>query len=976
MKVINRKVNTNEKRFYFQLYTILFILSALFICFWFFLTGRTFISQGDGLYQHYPALVYYANYLRSIARGLLFDHQLVIPAWDFSIGEGADILETLHYYVIGDPFAFFSVLVPTQYLYLYYGAMILLRLYFSGIAFSCLCFQTGHHNQYGILAGSMTYVFCYWALYNMILHPYFLNPMLYMPMLLIGVEKMMNRQRPYFFILSVFLSAISNFYFFYMLVLITVIYVTVRILTYYRKSLKAAVLQVLRIGIAAIWGVLMAAVILLPIFYTFISDARMSSDSAIHLFYPLSYYSSLPGRFLSSGSGYWMCMGFAAPVLPAVFLLFYKKGENRVLKSLFIISVLIILLPFLGHILNGFSYAANRWSWAFALLCSYILTAMWPSLMKLKQKELAFLAASSFIYFIACMMLEYSRKSSVFTALIFVLFFLFLLSPTEKEAAFSFAGKQKMALFLVIISIFSNGFWVYSSAGDDYASDSVEAYDIKEAYLSIDASAVKEVAEEENARGFWRYSGGNNLHRNGGFKTGLSSTPFYWTISNPYTALFREELELNEGRAFNYRGYDARTPLTALASVLYYVLPEGKNSPIPYGFTPVDTINVKDENLQETINSLKEELQAQTLTDEQLKPIENAYSDNYCVYRNDLPLPLAYTYENVLSEETWNSLTAAEKEEAMLQAVYLKDYTSVSDCQKSDLSLTGQTIDYTMQADSSGISIQGNSFVVTSANSSITLVFDGLSNSETYFSIQNLSFTGTPKYDLYFGDKKQDPLSLYHKTLWNTKKYSDKAAIQKEKLFWTPSLRTELNLTSSTGMSNNLTYDTEEYSYYNNRHDFIINMGYSSEKAEKLTISFSDIGTYSFDAIEIICQPMNNYVSEISALRTIAPENITVGTNSVTGSVILDKPKIVCFSIPYSLGWKATVDGEEAALYRANSMYMGIPLDAGTHNITLEYATPFLKEGICVSCISIFIFLIYIIFLKRKNYKRLLQGFR
>jgi uncharacterized membrane protein YfhO len=964
---IIQKTNRHEKQYYFKMYTTIFIFSALIICSWFFFTGRTFISQGDGILQHYPALIYYAEYLRSIVRSLFLDHQLIVPNWDFSIGEGSDILATLHYYVIGDPFAFFSVFIPTRYMYLYYELIILLRLYLAGIAFSCLCFQTGQRNQYGILAGSMTYVFCYWALHNIVSHPYFLNPMLYMPMLIIGIEKILKKERPYVFIFSVLLSAVSNFYFFYMLVFITVIYVIVRMITSYRNDLKVIVFQVFRIGMASVLGVLLSSVILFPIFYTFISDTRMTSEHVIHLFYPLSYYSSLPAHFLTSGSDYWMCMGFSAPVLPAVFLLFHKKKQYLPLKILFFICVLIALFPFLGHAMNGFSYVTNRWSWAFALLCAYILSAMWPSLMQLKHKELTFLIMLSLVYFIACILLEYSRKSGVFTAIIFVLFFL-LLSPIEKEARLSFAGKQKIALLLVITSIFSNSFWTYSSEGDNYAADGMQTSQMKNEYLSIDAAAVNQTAQAEEINNFWRFSGGNDLHCNGGFKTGLSSTSFYWTLSNPNIADFRKEISINEGVAFNYLGYDARTALIALASVLYYVMPEQETSPIPYGFNHVNTVDVNHKNLQAAINSMKKELQTETLTEEQIKALENAYSESFSVYRNDIPLPLAYTYNNVLSEETWNNLTAAEKQEAMLQAVYLKDYASVSDCKKSELNLINQKIDYTIIAENEGISLQENAFFVTAPNSSVTLEFDGLSNSETYLSIHNLSFTGKPEYDLYFKDAKDNPHSLYSKTLWNAESYSNKEAMRKEKRFWKQNLRTELNLISSIGVNNNLTYDTEEYSWYNDRHDFILNMGYSDDKITSITISFSDIGIYSFDSLEVICQPMEHYVAQISELRKDVMENVIIGTDSVTGTITLDKPKVLCFSIPYSIGWSAKVDGEETPLYQANTMYMGIPLNAGEHVISLQYATPFLKEGFYVSCASLFLLIIYVIMSERKKH--------
>lgn len=950
------------KRSYFKKYTILFLISVLFLCSWFLVSGKTFISRGDGILQHYPALIYYAKYLRSIFHNLFFNHQLVIPNWDFSIGEGSDILTTLHYYVIGDPFSFFSVCIPTRYMHLYYGFIILLRLYLSGIAFSCLCFQRGQKNQYGILAGSMSYVFCYWVLYNITIYPYFLNPLLFLPMLLIGVEKILKKERSYFFIISVFLSALCNFYFFYMLAIITMIYVMVRVLFSYHHSLRLAACHIFKISFASVLGVLMASFIFFPVFYTFLNDARFSANTAVQLFYPLSYYSSLPARFLTSDPSKWMLMGFAAPILPATILLFYKKEEHKILKLFFIICAFIIVFPFFGHALNGFSYVTNRWSWAFALLCSYILSALWNSLMELKQNESILLSLVVFFYFILCLMLEFSRKSNVFIAIIFVVFFLFLLFPMEKKNVF-FYKKQQLALLITFVSILTNIFLVYSSSGDNASSNCMDAQEIKGEYLSIDATAIKQVAE--NIKKFYRYSSKSDF--NNGFKTGLSSTSYYWSLSNPYVAQFMKEAEINEGRVHKYHGYDARIFLEALASVCYYVIPEGKNVPIPYGFVHIDTIDVNNERLQTAISSLKKELHTETLTEMQMSAMNQAYSEKYSVFQNDIPLSLAYTYNHISSEQTWNSLTAVEKQEAMLQTIFLKDYDSLSDFKKSDLNLTSQKINFTIHANDNNVSIYKNAIITTAENSSIDLEFEGLSNSETYVSIHNLSFLETSKYDLYFGDKKIDPYDLYNKELWKSKNYSDRLSIKKELLFQEPLPTTVLNMTASSGINNDLTYCTQAYNWYNDRHDFIVNMGYSDENITKVTITFSNIGTYSFDSIEIICQPMDNYVSQIMELRANVLENVTIGTDSITGDISLDCPKVLCFSIPYSIGWKAKVDGEEIPIYQANTMYIGIPLNAGKHTISLEYATPFLKEGFYISCISILIFILYILLSKRKK---------
>ena len=63
--------------------------------------------------------------------------RFVIPQWDFAIGEGSDVIGTFHYYVIGDPFTFLCFLFPAKYMYIFYEAMILLRIYQMCIRDSC-----------------------------------------------------------------------------------------------------------------------------------------------------------------------------------------------------------------------------------------------------------------------------------------------------------------------------------------------------------------------------------------------------------------------------------------------------------------------------------------------------------------------------------------------------------------------------------------------------------------------------------------------------------------------------------------------------------------------------------------------------------------------------------------------------------------------------------------------------------------------
>ena len=887
------------KKQYFLLYTVLFAIIAFLVFSWYFLKGRTIIYYGDGWRQHFKALVYYGRFLRSIVREFLLGHGLVIPAWDFSIGEGSDILGTLNYYVIGDPFAFFSVFVPTRFMHIFYQAMNLLRIYLAGIAFSCLCFHTGQKNRYAVMAGAMTYVFCLWAIYNAAKHPYFLNPMIYFPLLILGVEKILKKQKPYLFIATVFVSAVSNFYFFYMLVLTTVVYVIIRLLFIYKRDILSACKIILQVGAYSVIGVLLAAVIILPICYVFLGDTRMSGGTTVHLFYPLSYYFNLPGFFVTVDFAQWIRMGFAAPVLVAVFFLFCRRKEHGLLKVLFLICIAVFMLPFLGYVLNGFTYVSNRWCWAFSLLCAYILTVMWPSLMKLNKREAIILLMCTTIYFIYCychvydLIVEKSGLTRTYAgnagiALLIAFVFLLLLFPAEHgQKAWWRKRKQQLGLLLVIMSILNVSYWEFSPNGKNFSATGKKAEKVIENLTENETMEVKRIAEEDGNNDFYRYSG-IDLTANANMISGLSSTQYYWSLSNTYMIEFKKRLELAEAYSHKYQGYCERAELLSLSSVGYYVLPSRNDNAVPYGFSYVDTSNSK-----------------------------------YAIYRNDYALPLGYTYDTYMPLDKWDKLSAVDKQEALLQSLVLEEG---NDNFKEGTPVFESTeIPYTLIC-GKGITQKGDTFVVKSKKASITLEFDGLADSETYVAMSGFVYQDTPDSNG----------------------------------------KTNIKMKSSLGTSKEFIYLTKEASGYIDRHDFTVNFGYSKEAVTSVTIKFPKAGVYNMDSLKVFCQSMDSYGEWIAARKTEVLENVEISPNTVTGTVSLKMPKLLCLSIPYAKGWRAYVDGKETELSQANVQYMALALDSGEHDIRLVYATPLLKEGICVSVAAFMALIAMVIIQKRK----------
>lgn len=893
--------------------------------------------------------------MREVLKSLLVDHCFSIPQWDWTVGEGSDILTTFHYYVIGDPLCLLSVFVPTRYMWILYDFLILIRLYLSGIAFSFLCFRTGQHNRYGILAGSMTYIFCSWALLNAVKHPYFLNPLIYLPLLIIGIEELIRRKRPIVLTGAVFLSAVSNFYFFYMLAIITAIYALVRLFMIYRTNLRKAWKPLLYITLFALIGVLLSAVILLPVMRAFINSNRMSVQNGIRLLYPAAYYSQIPGMFVSNKTSYWLYIGCSVTVIPAMFLLLHQKRQHVFLKVLFFICMLVILIPVLGQALNGFSYVSNRWCFAFVLLLSYILAVMWEELMTLSQREAGRLLLYSGGYFVLCLLLEYSRTAETLASLtlLFVLLcgLVYTNSQTyinEKNALYV---RQIFVIGITLLSVVMHSFWMYA-ADDHYAYESCSIADTSKVDQT-EAQIVKSIGENEKTGEYYRYSG-RGITRNANMIAGISSTDFYWSISNPYAAELRAVLGTGENSSFRYTNYDDCTVLTTLAAVCYYTTLTGDAMPLPYGFSYINSFDAYETSTEAAKESLRKELGTEQLSDRQEWLIFNESSQYYSVYRNEYALPMTYIYDNCISTDAWNSLNAVQKQEALLESVVVGQ---TKDAAVSRLHLNCYTPEYTVICNGDEITRNGNSFVVTAPGASVTLSFEGLENSETYILLNGLNFEGIPEYELYFGGQEADPLNLYNKTNWNLLSHKRQQEVMRERIFWNEPTSHRLTFNSSAGVSKELEYFTPHYQFYCGRHDFTVNLGCTQEAVTDVTIAFPYIGTYSFDHIEAVCLPMDHYKEKIEALREQTLEALEIGVNTVSGTIDLDKDKWLCFAIPYSDGWRAYIDGEETELHQANIQYMAVRLSAGEHTVRLVYETPWLQAGLYVS-VSTFIGLV------------------
>lgn len=766
--------------------------------------------------------------------------------------------------------------------------------------------------------------------------------MIYFPLLLVGVERVLHKEKPWLLVGMVFVSEISNFYFFYMIVLMTVIYVVFRLWSLYHAvgNMKKAVYSILQIGVFSFLGVGLGAFLLLPIILFFIGDRRNAVGSSYGVFWPISFYEAFLSGFVSYGDiGRWTDMGYASPALLAVFLLFKRnktKKESIYLKTAFCLLTLFLLFPVFGHVFNGFSYAANRYIWAYSLLIAYILVHMWNRLEKMEIKDSIFLFVILLGYTAICMFLNKSRTFNMMFAVMtaMILLFLMLLINQNVVLAKDHVKKGSCILAAIIIAIEGNAFFGYSVKGKNYIQEFEDLKTVNTDLLQTHDEAVKEAAD---TTGFYRYTG-MDLDWNTSLIAKTNGTAYLWSLLNGNIGEFYEKLDFLESMTQGTPEPDGRTFLNALASVRYFVTrgEEEEKQYVPFGYSLVDSYEINEEY--------------------------------YWIYKNKNQLPFAYTYGNAMSEDEFEKLTSLKKQEVMLQSVVLEKVP-----QKyagTEIQFEEKDIPYRIKCDNENVTVKENRFIVTKKNTSVTLEFEGLDNSETYLAIEGLEYTGFPTLDLYM-EENADPQNLYSQEEWEELSVYEKRRLKEEARYWQELETVPISITDgeSKPVKKLLKYRTREFSWYSGRHDFLVNMCYSKTPKTKIKITFPEIGTYSFDKLSVLCQPMDHYTEKIKLLKNNKMHNIKIKNDYITGTISLDKAQIVCFSLPYDKGWSAYVDGEKVELLKANIMYSALDIGEGEHSIKLVYHTPGLNSGVCVSLITLLGICVLAVFRKKQMKK-------
>lgn len=890
-------------------YTLMFLAVALPMALCLLLSGKTFLWGSDAYLQQYTTLRYTGEALRRLFSGGGFS------MLEFSLGQGLDAIGTLGYYGLTDPLQWLGALFTGRGLELYYHFLIFLYIYLSGMIF-CIYSRryiapSAAHWQTAL--SGLIYATCGYQTIGIIKNPYYAAGGIYLLLMLIAVECVLRSRKWAMMTLVTLLMLMANFYLAYQTTLLTIFYILIRLCFRIKKRgiRKSAGDGFILLGAYAL-GFALSMVFLLPSALNFLSCGRTEVSSgytASLLHFPWQYYLKLAALFCApyDYAGYWALQSFSPVALFSLMLLFAPRKKTKLqapdecrnqLRTAFVLLLACLCIPLAGKIFNGMGYVTNRWSYGYAVIVCACVSWALPHLLDAELKDRRKLALAGFIC--AALMLIYGLFA-------------------HRIAAFE-GGNN-----VVAVSDFSKYTKNIAGVAGGLALGAASACLWR---LDVNLRMGRKRANRLFA-GFavlccFAYSFGYALVAAGSVE--FKDADIDAQIENQTVAAACRISDDGFYRIDAGSGTDNHAALLGYHGTGYYwsMIPEW----ISGHYTDLQLSSQRWTFRQEGLGtdsyltalagvkySVRTDSEAAVCLPfgyEWIEDVTLPDGDTARIYENTHALPLGYVFDTVMTEAEYAELDPIEKRQALLSCAVLEEaqegfgeYTPVSAAEK----LTWEV------AASDGVELVGNE-LRGRKNGTITLRFEACPDTETY-----LQLNGTRLL-----------------------------AVNDD---------TELRIDSRTSAGSNGMYIILPGGNFNyDQQGVCLRLGSGAEGISECVLRFATDGAVRFDSMEILSVPTARYTLAVENIRERGVWDAVPEGDCVEGEMHMDSAGILQISLPYSKGWTALVDGEEAPILRSGGMYMGLKLEAGEHQIALRYETPGLRAGAGITLAGVLIFII------------------
>jgi len=616
---------------YYLVYSVSFLFVA-WLCFRVFIVNkRSLLWSLDGLPVLLPS----------------FMHQNQLPVeslYDYMLGLGSDGYGFFSSWYF-EPFQFVTLLFVDNPGIIEYSIISILKMYLAGVTFSAYCISE-KCSYFSSCIAALVYVFSIYTLYIGIRFPAFLVVMVYMPLLLIGFDKIIKSNRiSFLFIIMVALSAISHIYFLYINVIFSVIYFGAYCFSE-KLDLQGILQRLAKCFLCGVLGIGISAFVFIP---NVINLSKCNRAKDVICTPSLFYYGEKWINYIiaylispmtsENQPNYEFYIGVIPLAIVCLFIFFIIDTEKKYWKIVIVILFVFMLSPVFAYIFCGFTNVSNRWTYLWVFVSS-LCTAYSLDLDFDKCKKKVMLISGFYIVLDVFLIFDIGNIVNIYTLLgaTIFLFFLMLLNAKNLFADYGILWKGILVIF-VVGGIFLYSIVMFSPLYGNY----IEEFALNDDVVS-DMHRFENCFEKSSVP--YRVEFKDNSRSNLGFSyiNAYASTGFYSNTIPELVSDFYKGVECSgyEENIINY-DLDSRVGLMELLSVKYYVADRFKPYNVPYGFSYVKTKDAR-----------------------------------YDIYVNNYYIPPVFFYDSYMDESDWKKLNALEKEQVLLSSAVISENNQVT----------------------------------------------------------------------------------------------------------------------------------------------------------------------------------------------------------------------------------------------------------------------------------------------------------
>lgn len=384
-------------------------------------TNYMFGSLTDWITQH----IVFPDYFRK----LFYGTGNFFPSFAPSIGAGQNIFN-FAYYGLYSPLFLLSYLLPFIDMTTYIIGLNIILYIISGLLF--YKFFKRHYNKNISLIVTIIMIFSAPLLYHFHKHFMFVSYIPFLILSLIGVDLYFEKNNKYLLVITTFIIILTNYFFSVSSLSVIVLY---GLFVYLKKvktvKIKQLIIDCFMFLIPIFLGVMLASFILLPTAYTLLSGRSTGTFNLIENLIPNLDYSKL---LYSSYS-----LGLTSLAIISLLFALRSKKEYKILS---ILVLVIISIPLVCLLLNGFLYIREKVFIPYLVIFGLFICNLLENIDKLDKKNLylfiifliVFIISKSNIYFIldyiVTIIILYllKDKEKILNILIFIITFILCLS--------------------------------------------------------------------------------------------------------------------------------------------------------------------------------------------------------------------------------------------------------------------------------------------------------------------------------------------------------------------------------------------------------------------------------------------------------------------------------------------------------------------------------------------------------------------